>query len=176
MVAKVILSERDAITGAGGLRLRHRQTSRKRNPRRGPRRRRQRLRVNGAGALFHYMIAEPPAPPDSLGDILTVVARRATDARLSTMMIAGLAGAVIVGILLGRKGWLGAAALLAIGAYGGWGIADRALAKLYATPGSPRRAVMFWQFARFIGGLVATAAAVAALGATLLPALGYWRS
>ena len=122
------------------------------------------------------MIADPPAPPESLGEILTIVARRATDARLATMMMSGLVGAVIVALVLGRRGWLGAAALLAIGAYGGWGIADRALAKLYATPGSPRGQVLWWTFARFLGGFVAAVASVAALGATLLPALGYWKS
>ena len=122
------------------------------------------------------MIADPPAPPDSLGEILTIVARRATDARLLTMMISGLAGAAIVAILIGRRGWLGAAALLAIGAYGGWGIADRALAKLYATPGSPRARVLGWRIARAVSGFVAGAASVSALGATLLPVLGYWKS
>ena len=92
------------------------------------------------------------------------------------MMISGLAGAIIVGIVLGRKGWLGAAALLAIGAYGAWGISDRALAKLYATPGSPRGQVLWWRIARGLGGFVAAVASVTALGATLLPVLGYWRS
>lgn len=122
------------------------------------------------------MIADPPAPPASLGEILTVVARRATDARLSTMMISGFAGAVIVAIVLGRRGWLGAAALLAIGAYGAWGIADRALAKLYATPGSPRGKVLGWRIARALSGFIAAVASVSALGATLLPVLGYWKS
>ena len=122
------------------------------------------------------MIADPPAPPASLGEILAIVARRATDARLSTMMISGLAGAAIVAILIGRRGWLGAAALLAIGAYGGWGIADRALAKLYAIPGAPRGQVLGWRLARALGAFVAAVASVAALGATLLPVLGYWKS
>lgn len=134
------------------------------------------LRSRCGGALFIVMIADPPAPPESLGEILTIVARRATDARLATMMMSGLVGAAIVVLVLGRKGWLGAAALLAIGAYGGWGIADHALARLYATPGSPRGQVLWWMFARFVGGFLAVVASVAALGATLIPALGYWRS
>lgn len=118
------------------------------------------------------MIADPPAPidaPASLGEILTGVARRATDARLSTMMIAGFAGALIVGVLLGRKGWLGAAGLLAIGAYGAWGIADRRLEQLYATPGSPRGPVLVWRLARAVSAIVAILASVSLLASGLIP-------
>ena len=125
------------------------------------------------------MIADPPAPTDdpaSLGEILTGVARRATDARLSTMMMSGVVGALIVGMLLGRKGWLGAAGLLAIGAYGAWGIADRRLEHLYATPGSPRGSVLAWRLARAIGAIVATLGVVSVLGVMFSPMFGLWRS
>ena len=122
------------------------------------------------------MIADPPAPPSTLGEILTVVARRATDSQLATMTISGLAGALIVALLLGRAGWLPAAGLLAIGAYGAWAIADRALGKLYAVPGSPRGRVFAWRLARTVGAIAAVLASVSALAVVFRPVLGLWKS
>jgi hypothetical protein len=128
------------------------------------------------------MIAAPsappasPTPPASLGEMLTSVARHATDARLTTMMISGLAGAAIVALVLGRRGWLGAAALLAIGAYGGWGIADRELNRLYSRPGASRGLVLSFRLLRALCAIVAGAASVSAAFQLLTPLLGRWIS
>ena len=92
------------------------------------------------------------------------------------MMISGLAGAAIVALVLGRKGWLAAAGLLAIGAYGAWGIADRALARLYATPGSLRGPVLAWRLLRAVSAVAATLASISALAGAFLPVFGLWRS
>jgi len=93
-----------------------------------------------------------------------------------TMTVAGLAGAAIVALILGRKGWLWAAALLAIGAYGAWGIADRALAKLYAAPGSPAGRVLALRLLRAFYAIVAGAASISAAFQLLTPLLGRWIS
>ena len=118
----------------------------------------------------------PPAAPTTLGEILTSIARRVTDARLTTMMVSGLAGAAIVALVLGRKGWLGAAALLAIGAYGAWGIADRELSRLYSLPGASRALVLALRLLRALCTVVAGAASVSAAFQLLTPLLGLWRS
>lgn len=122
------------------------------------------------------MVADPPAPPATLSEILTHVARRAKDGQLATMAVTGLAGAAIIALVLGRSGWLAAAAALAVGAYGTWGIADRELNKLYAAPGSPGGRVLAWRLARGVSAVTATLAAVSTLGTMFFPLLGLWRS
>ena len=71
------------------------------------------------------MVADTTPEPTTLAEILTVAARRATDTQHLTMAIVGAAGALTLALFFGRAGWLGAAAALALGAYGLWGMSDR---------------------------------------------------
>ena len=65
---------------------------------------------------------------------------------------------------------------LAVGAYGGWGIADRELNALWSRPGAPAGPVLALRFARGLAASVATLATVALLGSVFIPLLGLWRS
>ncbi|MEA3244518.1 MAG: hypothetical protein U9Q74_00030 [Gemmatimonadota bacterium] len=122
------------------------------------------------------MIADTSPEPLTLAEILTSVARRATDGQLLAMTLVGLGGTVVIEALLGRKGWLGAAGALAVGAYGAWGIADRELNELWSRPGSPRAKVLPLQLLRALAAMTATLSAVALLAAVFIPMLGLWRS
>lgn len=116
------------------------------------------------------------APPPSLGDLLVTASRQGPESRVAAMAGIGVVGAAIVAAVLGRKGWLFAAGLLAIGAYGCWALADRKLQRMYAMPGSSRPRERLFEFARLLSGLVAVVAAVSALGSIFLPLFGLWRS
>ncbi|SRR5581483_4070450 len=122
------------------------------------------------------MIADTSSEPVTLADILSSVARRASDGQLLAMTLTGFGGAVAIEALLGRKGWLGAAGALAVGAYGAWGIADRELNELWAQPGAPRAKTLPLHLLRGLAAITATLAAVALLASVFIPILGLWRS
>ena len=118
------------------------------------------------------MIADTTPEPATLGDILTSVASRASDGHLLAMMLTGLIGAVVLLELLGRSGWLAAAGALAVGAYGGWAIADRSLSTLWARPGAPATMVLLLRFARGVAVVVAALATIALAASVLMPVFG----
>ena len=122
------------------------------------------------------MVADTTPEPTTLAEILTVAARRATDSQHLTMAILGTTGAVVLGLFFGRAGWLGAAAALALGAYGLWGMSDRRLNALWAEPGSEPHMVNPLRFIRAVSAIVATLAVVSVLGSVFIPMLGLWRS
>ena len=122
------------------------------------------------------MVADEPHEPLTLSDLLMAAARRAPEGQLLAMALVGLGGAATLAVVFGRVGWLGAAAALTVGAYGGWGMADRELSALYAVPGSRRTTVNLLRLGRAVAAIVATLAAVSALGAVFVPMLGLWRS
>jgi hypothetical protein len=122
------------------------------------------------------MVADTTPEPTTLAEILTAAARRATDSQHLTMAIVGFTGALVLGLFFGRAGWLGAAASLALGAYGVWGMSDRRLNALWSEPGSPASAVNPLRFIRAISAIVATLAVVSVLGSVFVPMLGLWRS
>lgn len=122
------------------------------------------------------MVADTSPEPVTLSEILTTVARRATDTQLLAMLLTGLVGAAIIAELLGRQGWLGAAGALAVGAYGGWGIADRELNALWSKPGAARGPVLALRVARGIAAIVATLATVSLFATALIPVLGLMKS
>ena len=116
------------------------------------------------------------AESPSLGDLLTAASRRGSEGQLRAMAVAGLAGTVTVVALIGRRGWLYAALMLAIGAYGVWAILDRRLQRMYATLGASRPRERALEAARFVVGLVAAVAGMSALAAIFLPMIGFWKS
>lgn len=122
------------------------------------------------------MIADAPPQPESLPELLAAVARRASDAHLRAMAVVGTGGALTLGAIMGRPGWTVAAAALAIGAYGAWGIADRELTARVSQPGGSRRVERLVRAARAIAGVVALFASVSALAVVFIPLLGYWKS
>jgi len=122
------------------------------------------------------MVEDPSVPPDTLSELLTLAARRAKDGQLATLAIAGCGGAVIFVLVLGRAGWLGAAAELAVGSFGIWGIADRELNLLYATPGSARGRVLRWRITKGVSAVTAMLAAATAFGAMFIPLFGRWKT
>jgi hypothetical protein len=122
------------------------------------------------------MVADTTPEPSTLSEILITAARRATDQQLIVMAALGWSGAAIVVLGFGRAGWLGAAAALAVGAYGTWGIADRRLNALWSIPGSSPRVVNPLRLLRAVSAIVATLAVVSVLGSVFIPMLGLWRS
>ncbi len=131
-----------------------------------------RLRLGCRVALFNTMVADTTPEPITLGDLLSSVARRATDGQLRSMTLIGVFGAAVIAGVLGRAGWLGAAGALAVGAYGAWGLADRALSRLWSRPGAHRGVVIAVSAVRAASAAVATLAAVALLATALLPIFG----
>jgi hypothetical protein len=122
------------------------------------------------------MVADTTPEPTTLAEILTAAARRATDSQHLTMAIVGFSGALILALFFGRMGWLGAAAALALGAYGTWGMSDRRLNALWSEPGSPASAVNPLRFIRAVSAIVATLAIISVLGSLFYPLIGRWRS
>ncbi|HVZ47601.1 MAG TPA: hypothetical protein VG916_02345 [Gemmatimonadaceae bacterium] len=122
------------------------------------------------------MVADTTPEPLSLGELLTAAARRATDGQLLAMTITGITGATVLVELLGRQGWLAAAGALAVGAYGGWAIADRELNERWSRPGARGPVILGLRAARALAAVVATLAVVALLGTVFIPVLGLWRS
>lgn len=125
-----------------------------------------------AGCERLTMVADTTPESATLGDILTSVARRASDGQLLAMTLTGLIGAVVLVELLGRAGWLAAAGALAVGAYGGWAIADRSLSTLWARPGAPATVVLLLRFVRAAAVVVATLATIALAATALMPIFG----
>lgn len=130
----------------------------------------------GMGAIPLRMVADTSPEPATLAEILTAVARRATDGQLLAMTITGLAGSVVLEELLGRQGWLAAAGALAVGSYGAWAIADRELNERWSRPGARGPGIVALRFARATSAVVATLAVVALLATVFIPILGLWRS
>jgi hypothetical protein len=122
------------------------------------------------------MVSDTSPEPTTLAEILTVAARRATDSQHLTMAILGTSGAIVLGLFFGRPGWLGAAASLALGAYGLWGMTDRRLNALWSEPGSEAHLVNPLRFIRAISAIVATLAIISVLGSLFYPLIGRWRS
>lgn len=122
------------------------------------------------------MVADTTPEPTTLAEILTVAARRATDRQHLTMAIVGITGALVLALVYGRAGWLGAAAALALGAYGTWGMSDRRLNALWSVPGSSPTAVNPLRFIRAVSAVVATLAIISVLGSLFYPLIGRWRS
>jgi hypothetical protein len=122
------------------------------------------------------VIADTTPEPQTLAEIVVSAARRADNTHLFVMMCVGLGGAMLVDFYFGRAGWFGAAAPLAIGAYGAWGLSDRKLNALWSVPGSDDRAIILLRLARGLSGLAAILGAVVTLSAVFVPALGLWRS
>src|SRR5690349_25148145 len=102
------------------------------------------------------MIADTSPEPQSLAEIVVSAARRADNTQLFVMMCVGTGGALLVDFYFGRAGWFGAAAVMAVGAYGAWGLSDRMLNALWSAPGSEAWLVNFWRFARAVAAIVAT--------------------
>jgi hypothetical protein len=122
------------------------------------------------------MVADTTPEPTTLAEILVTAARRATDRQLLSMAVVGLAGAAVVATFFGRAGWLGAAAALAVGAYGTWGMSDRRLNALWSVPGSTARQVNPLRLIRAVSAVIAALAVVSVLGTVFVPMLGLWRS
>ena len=122
------------------------------------------------------MIADTTPEPESLAELVVSAARRANSTQLFVMLCVGFGGAMLIDFFFGRAGWIGAAAVLSVGAYGAWGLADRKLNALWSVPGSDPRAVNLLRFARAVAAIVATLGAVVTLGSIFVPALGLWRS
>jgi hypothetical protein len=122
------------------------------------------------------MVADTSPEPLSLAEILTSVARRASDRQLIAMAATGIFGAVALELLLGRKGWLGAAGALAVGAYGAWSITDRRLNQLWSVPGSSRSRTLPLRVARAASAVVGTLAALALMASIFIPVIEGWKS
>ncbi|MEW5918236.1 MAG: hypothetical protein AB1762_17670, partial [Gemmatimonadota bacterium] len=71
--------------------------------------------------------------PDTrtLAEVVATLARRASDTVLVVCAVVGIAGVVVIALLLRQVWWL-TPVLLAIAAFGAWGIADRERAALGA--------------------------------------------
>jgi hypothetical protein len=83
---------------------------------------------------------------------------------------------LLLAFFFGRPGWLGAAASLALGAYGLWGMSDRRLNALWAEPGAEAHLVNPLRFIRAVSAIVATLAIISVLGSLFYPLIGRWRS
>jgi len=87
----------------------------------------------------------------TLGDVIGALARRASDGLLVVCVAVGVIGVIAIGLFV-RPIWYLTPLMLAIAAFGGWGIADRERAALGA------RGAAF-RVLRFASALVGGAAA-----------------
>lgn len=122
------------------------------------------------------MLADTAREPQSLGEILAAVARRASDGQLLIMTLVGFAGTAALVQILDRQGWLAAAGALAVGSYGAWGIADRELNERWSRPGAKGPVIIALRLGRAVAAVVATLAAVALAATMFIPFLGRWIS
>lgn len=93
----------------------------------------------------------PPIDSRTLGDVIGALARRTPDGLLVAFVAVGIIGVIAIGLFV-RPIWYLTPLLLAIAAFGGWGIADRERAALGA------RGVTF-RILRLVSALVGGAAA-----------------
>jgi len=121
------------------------------------------------------MIA-PSARDESLPELLARFARRSPDAALVPAAGLGFGGAIVVGVFLGCAWWAATAFLLAIGGFGGWGMADRELAALQVRAATPRTAIVALVALRFACGVVAALCAFVLLARVASLFLGRWIS
>jgi hypothetical protein len=95
------------------------------------------------------------ARDESLPELLARFARRSPDAALVSAAGLGLGGAIVAGALFGRAWWAATAFLLAIGAFGGWAMADRELTALRGRAGTARGPAVALTAVRFLCGAAA---------------------
>lgn len=102
--------------------------------------------------------AQRTRTPDTrtLGEVVAAIARRAPDGLLAAAAALGLIGVALVGFLLRAAWWL-TPLLLAIAAFGAWGVADRERSALGA-----RGMAFRWlrALAALVGGVAAAFMAV----------------
>lgn len=107
--------------------------------------------------------------------LVAKLARRASDGQLVVAAAAGIATAVLVGLLV-PSWWFAALPLLCLGSFGIWGIAERSANERLARSGPSfggRRALAIVRATAATVGTIAGALALLTLAAM---AIGTWRS